>query len=96
VLRSAQAAKDAGVTVYTISVGLPADIDAGLLTTAATSARHYYFTPDPEALAGIYEQIAYTFGCPKDRHDWGKPGPPAPAVHGTALRGPAERSSARP
>jgi Mg-chelatase subunit ChlD len=75
VLRAAQAAKDAGVTVYTIGVGLPADIDAGLLTAAATSARHYYFTPDPEALAGIYEQIAYSFGCPKDRHDWGKPWP---------------------
>jgi Mg-chelatase subunit ChlD len=75
VLRAAQAAKDAGVTVYTIGVGLPSDIDAGLLTASATSARHYYFTPDPEALAGIYEQIAYTFGCPKDRHDWGKPWP---------------------
>jgi Mg-chelatase subunit ChlD len=77
VLRAAQAAKDAGVTVYTIGIGLPADIDATLLTAAATSARHYYFTPDPEALAGIYEQIAYSFGCPKDRHDWGKPWPPA-------------------
>jgi Mg-chelatase subunit ChlD len=75
VLRAAQAAKDAGVTVYTIGVGLPADIDAGLLTAAATSARHYYSTPDPEALAGIYTQIAYSFGCPKDRHDWGKPWP---------------------
>jgi Mg-chelatase subunit ChlD len=82
VLRAAQAAKDAGVTVYTIGVGLPSDIDAGLLTAAATSARHYYFTPDPEALAGIYEQIAYSFGCPKDRHDWGKPWPPAPAGRG--------------
>jgi Mg-chelatase subunit ChlD len=85
VLRAAQAAKDAGVTVYTIGIGLPADIDASLLTAAATSARHYYFTPDPEALAGIYEQIAYSFGCPKDRHDWGKPWPPAPAGRGVKL-----------
>jgi Mg-chelatase subunit ChlD len=85
VLRAAQAAKDAGVTVYTIGVGLPADIDAGLLTAAATSARHYYFTPDPEQLAGIYEQIAYSFGCPKDRHDWGKPWPPAPAGRSVRL-----------
>jgi Mg-chelatase subunit ChlD len=85
VLRAAQAAKDAGVTVYTIGVGLPADIDAELLTAAATSGRHYYFTPDPEALAGIYEQIAYTFGCPKDRHDWGKPWPPRPASRRVSL-----------
>ena len=30
----------------------------------------------PEDLKEIYSQIAYSFGCPKERHDWSKPWPP--------------------
>jgi hypothetical protein len=76
VLRAAQKAKDAGAKVYTIGIGLPTDVDPVLLSEAASNPNNYFYTPDPEELNDIYTQIAYTFGCPKDRHDWGKPWPP--------------------
>jgi hypothetical protein len=76
VLRAAQVAKTAGATVYTIGIGQPTDIDPVLLRDSASRPENYFYTPDPEELNGIYKQIAFTFGCPKDRHDWGKPWPP--------------------
>lgn len=77
VLRAAQVAKDAGAMVYTIGIGQPTDIDPVLLRDSASRPENFFYTPDPEELNGIYKQIAYTFGCPKDRHDWSKPWPPA-------------------
>lgn len=71
VRKAAQRAKDSGVRVYTIGLGLPIDLNAPLLRDCATSPAAYFQTPDPETLATIYTQIAYSFGCPKDRHDWG-------------------------
>jgi len=52
--------------------GLTGDLGA-LMRDCASAPAGYIFTPDPEALAGIYAQIAYAFGCPKGRHDWGRP-----------------------
>jgi hypothetical protein len=86
VLRAAQKAKDGGARVYTIGIGLPTDIDPVLLRDAASRPEDFYFTPDPEELHGIYTQIAYTFGCPKDRHDWGKPWPPGGSSAPAAIR----------
>jgi Mg-chelatase subunit ChlD len=70
VLRAAAAAKDAGVTVYTIAIGPPEDTNPELLRAAASSPGHYYYTPDPEDLGQIYRAIAYSFGCPKEAF-WG-------------------------
>ncbi len=75
VRKAAQAAKDAGARVYTIGVGLPGEINDGLMRDCASSPADYFHAPDPEALAGIYAQIAYAFGCPKGRHDWGRAWP---------------------
>lgn len=73
VLRAAQQAKDLGARVYTIGIGVPTDIDAALLRSAASTAEDFYYTPDPETLGSIYSQIAYSFGCPGGRHDWSRP-----------------------
>jgi len=72
---AAQRAKDAGVTVYTIGIGLPEDINAALMAQCAAVPANFFYTPDPEELAGIYAQIAYSFGCPAGRHDWTQPWP---------------------
>ncbi len=71
VLRAAAAAKQAGITIYTIAIGAPTDTDPVLLKGCATDADHYYYTPDPEDLAAIYGAIAYRIGCPA-RSFWGK------------------------
>ncbi len=75
VLAVADQAKAAGVLLYTIGLGQPTDIDAGLLRAMANRPDMYYYAPDGEDLAEIYAQIAYTIGCPGGRHDWGKPWP---------------------
>lgn len=75
VLAAAQAAKLRGIHVYTIGIGEPGDIDATLLQQAASRPANFYYTPNAEDLARIYGQIAYSFGCPPGRHDWGQPWP---------------------
>jgi Mg-chelatase subunit ChlD len=75
VLRAAQAAKDAGDIVYTIGLGAATDINATLLAAAASGPDRYFYAPDAEDLSGVYTQIAYSFGCPKGRHDWSEPWP---------------------
>jgi len=75
VRKAAQRAKDAGAKVYTVAIGLPEDINGVLMTQCATVPANFFYTPDPEELAGIYTQIAYSFGCPAGRHDWGRPWP---------------------
>lgn len=75
VRKAAQKVKDAGAKIYTIGIGLPEDINSALMSQCATSSANYFYTPDPEALSGIYTQIAYSFGCPKGRHEWGQPWP---------------------
>ncbi len=58
VLKFASQAKDAGSRVFTVGLGLPDDVLLDLLRQAASSPGDYYFAPDGEDLAGIYEQIA--------------------------------------
>jgi hypothetical protein len=70
VLAAAARAKDAGIWVYTIAIGAPEDTNPALLTACATDPSMYRYTPDAEDLGAIYTEIAYSFGCPKERF-WG-------------------------
>jgi Mg-chelatase subunit ChlD len=71
VLRRAEEAKAAGINVFTIAIGDPDDTNADLLKACATAPDHYYYTPDPDDLAQIYEAIAFTIDCPRSRF-WGQ------------------------
>ena len=70
VRRAAQAAKEAGMRVYTIGIGAQNDINPQLLGECATDPSGFHYAPDPEDLGGIYTQIAHTIGCPPDDF-WG-------------------------
>ena len=61
VLAEAEVTKAAGITIYTI--GLGEDVNAGLLTTIATSSDHYYAAPSTSDLNEIYMQIANVIQC---------------------------------
>ena len=57
------AARAAGIDVYTI--GLGAGADAALLTSVAGQPDRYFFAPSQADLAGIYQQILDSIpGCP--------------------------------
>ncbi|MFN2115302.1 MAG: vWA domain-containing protein [Anaerolineae bacterium] len=71
VLRAADAAKAAGITVYTIAIGEPGDTNSQLLIGCASGEDRYYYTPDPEDLAQIYAAIAHSIDCPSSRF-WGQ------------------------
>jgi Mg-chelatase subunit ChlD len=58
----AQAAKDAGIVLFT--VGLGADLDTEALRRMASRPAYFYVAPDAEALAGIYRGIAVAIPCP--------------------------------
>ena len=58
VLEAATRAKDAGVRIFTVGLGLPDDVLRQLLEAAATTPEDYYFAPDGEDLGDIYRQIA--------------------------------------
>ncbi len=75
VLRTATAAKAAGIEVYSVGVGEPGDINDGLLTACASSEAGFYRAEDAEDLVGIYDAIASTVLCPRGRHKWGVPWP---------------------
>jgi Mg-chelatase subunit ChlD len=62
VLRAAQAAKDAQITVYTVGVG-PGRIDADLLRAAASRPEMFFLAPDAAQLAGIYRQLTRVIPC---------------------------------
>lgn len=64
VKRAAQAAKDAGMLVYTIGIGAQNDINPQLLGDCASDPGRFHYAPDPEDLGGIYGQIAHSIGCP--------------------------------
>jgi Ca-activated chloride channel homolog len=61
VVAAADAAKAAGIRLYTI--GLGNDLDADLLRQIATSPRGFFSAPSAADLAGIYGAIAYTIQC---------------------------------
>lgn len=82
VVAAAQAAKDAGITVYTIGFGSmdpaadPADqVNADLLRDCATDPTKAYIDPSAEGLMKIYGEIADVFTCPGGRHDWSRAWP---------------------
>jgi Mg-chelatase subunit ChlD len=58
---AANAAKAAGMLVYTI--GLGQDVDHLLLRDIASKPEWYFFAPDTGDLAEIYGQIAYRIPC---------------------------------
>ena len=67
VLRAAQAAKDAGITVYTIGVGrgegpLP-EISLALLRAAASRPEYFLTTTEAGRLEGIYGQLTRLIPC---------------------------------
>lgn len=62
VIAAANAAKAAGVTI--VSVGLGADVDAGLLTQVATAPNLYFPAPNAEDLVRIYREVARLIPCP--------------------------------
>jgi len=70
VLRAAERARAAGITVYTIAIGAAEDTNPVLLRACASDPDHYLYTPDPEDLGGIYRSIAFSIGCPPDAF-WG-------------------------
>jgi Mg-chelatase subunit ChlD len=59
--------------IFTIGIGLPTDIDPVLLSYCATLPENYFYEADAEDLSDVYNSIAFSFGCPEGRHDWGKP-----------------------
>lgn len=58
VLAEADRAKERGTRIYTIGLGLPDDVFHKMLERAATRGSMFYFAPDGEDLAEIYDQIA--------------------------------------
>lgn len=58
VMGAAALLKADGVKVYSIGLGLPADIDAVLLRGVASSPEQYFEVPDPATLIEIYAAIA--------------------------------------
>ena len=80
-LRSADAAKHAGIRMITI--GLGHDVNQSLLRQIASSEHDYYFAPTPSDLQAIYLGIAQSIGC-------GRAGTP---VAGVASSSPTEGQS---
>ena len=58
VLARAAAAREAGVTIYTIGLGAPGDVSEELLSAAAGDPRRYFRSPTVEDLGAIYLEIA--------------------------------------
>ncbi|MCB8943691.1 MAG: DUF11 domain-containing protein [Ardenticatenaceae bacterium] len=61
ILAEANAAKAAGITIYTI--GLGADVDGDLLQQVASSPAQFYLAPTTADLDTIYQQIANIIRC---------------------------------
>jgi Mg-chelatase subunit ChlD len=82
VLRAARVAKDAGITVFTIGVGvdstdvdLPDRIDPQLLAACASTPAGYFWDPAAEQLVQVYSQLWHRVDPCSGKHDWGKPWP---------------------
>lgn len=61
---AADAAKAAGITLYT--VGLGQDVDLAALRALASGADHCFVAPDAAELAAIYRAIAGALPCSKE------------------------------
>ncbi|MFN2114806.1 MAG: vWA domain-containing protein [Anaerolineae bacterium] len=82
VIAAADAAKDAGITIYTIGFGNPDEsadpedrVNAELLEQCASRPSNAYIDPRADRLMEIYREIADVFTCPTGRHDWSQPWP---------------------
>ena len=62
VIAQANAAKAAGIIIYTI--GLGNDTNVSLMQNIATTANHFYAAPSTSDLNEIYNQIADSLNCP--------------------------------
>jgi hypothetical protein len=60
-------AKADGITMFTIGLGRPDDLDAEALSAMASRPGYRYLTPDADDLAEIYAQIARSIPCPGER-----------------------------
>jgi hypothetical protein len=60
----AAAAKDHGITIFTVRLGNELDFDA--LERIASRPEYFYHAPDAADLARIYASIAVTAPCPPD------------------------------
>ena len=58
----AEAARQAGIAIYT--VGLGTDVDATALGEIASGPGYAFLAPSPDQLEQIYRDIAYTIACP--------------------------------
>jgi uncharacterized protein YegL len=82
VIAAAEAAKEQGITVYTVGFGStdaaadPADrVNRELLEQCASDPSKAYIDPSAEGLLTIYREIAKVFACPVGRHNWSLPWP---------------------
>ncbi len=57
----AEAMKRDGLTLF--SIGLGADVDAGLMRQLASGPNNYFYAPTPDQLAEIYRRIAGNLPC---------------------------------
>ncbi len=65
VLAAAQSVRAAGTRVFTIGLGQPEEVPRELLSRAASDPADFFFAPDGEDLAAIYQAIAGRLvGCP--------------------------------
>ncbi len=62
VIAQANAAKAAGIAIYTI--GLGNDTNVALMRSIATTPNHFYMAPSTSDLNEIYHQIADSLNCP--------------------------------
>lgn len=66
----ADAIKAEGITVFTIGLGTPVDLDIEALTAMASRPSYAFVSPNGEDLEAIYQAIAVTAPCPASA-SWG-------------------------
>jgi Mg-chelatase subunit ChlD len=69
-MAEAETAKEAEITLFTIGLGRPEDLDAEALRLMASREEYFYMTPNAEELGDIYESIARVIPCRPERF-WG-------------------------
>jgi Ca-activated chloride channel homolog len=67
----AKAAKDDGITIFTIGLGNDDELDVADLAQMASRREYFYRAPDAEDLASIYKAIAVEIPCPAGQY-WGR------------------------
>ena len=70
-VRRAQAAKDDGITIFTIGLGEADELNIVELAQMASRPEYFYRAPDGEDLLAIYRTIAVEIPCPAEAY-WGR------------------------